>query len=224
MGFSDAVKVMREQRRLTKAELAERSGVAASYLSRLEAGDYKSPSIETLVSISRGLEMDPRDLLVLAGYVPEDYAATARGLAEEQIIRLTQEAIRRISEVAKESLHASVEADLISRSGSFDPESLAEKLKQRRQLVGLTVNQAARRARVPLRQIGDLEEGALEYEPPELRHILGAGYGLTDREIGYVVLEMSLHSLLRRQPEVGESQRTMIVDVAIAAMRREETD
>jgi len=39
-----------------------------------------------------------------------------------------------------------------------------------------------------------------------------------------VVLEMSLHSLLRRQPEVGESQRTMIVDVAIAAMRREETD
>ena len=224
MGFSDAVKVMREQRRLTKAELAERSGVAASYLSRLESGDYKSPSIETLVSISRGLEMDPRDLLVLAGYVPEDYASTARGLAEEQIIRLTQEAIRRISDVARESLNASAEVDLISQSGSFDPESLAEKLKQRRQLVGLTVNQAARRARVPLRQIGDLEEGSLEYEPPELRHILGAGYGLTDPEIGYMVLEMSLHSLLRRQPEVGESQRTMIVDVAIAAMRREETE
>jgi len=198
--------------------------VAASYLSRLESGDYKSPSIETLVSISRGLEMDPRDLLVLAGYVPEDYASTARGLAEEQIIRLTQEAIRRISDVARESLNASAEVDLISRSGSFDPESLAEKLKQRRQLVGLTVNQAARRARVPLRQIGDLEEGSLEYEPPELRHILGAGYGLTDPEIGYMVLEMSLHSLLRRQPEVGESQRTMIVDVAIAAMRREETE
>lgn len=221
MGFSDAVKVMREQRRLTKAELAKRSGLAPSYLSRLESGDYKSPSIETLVSISRGLEMDPRDLLVLAGYIPEDYASTARRLAEEQVVRLTQEAIRRISEVARESLSASAETDSISRSGGFDPESLAEKLKQRRQLAGLTVNQAARRAKVPLRQIADLEEGSLEYEPPELRHILGAGYGLSDQEIGQMILEMSLHSLLRRQPEVGESQRTMIVDVAIAAMRRE---
>ena len=77
---------------------------------------------------------------------------------------------------------------------------------------------------MPLRQIADLEEGSLECEPPELRHILGAGYGLSDQEIGQLILEMSLHSLLRRQPEVGESQRTMIVDVAIAAMRREGTD
>jgi len=89
---------------------------------------------------------------------------------------------------------------------------------------GLTINQVARRARVPQRQIGDLEDGSIEYEPPELRHILVSGYGLSDQEVSQLIIEMSLHSLLRRQPEVSESQRTMIVDVAIAAMRREATD
>jgi len=224
MGFADAVKVMREQRHLTKAELAEQSGLAPSYLSRLESGDYKSPSIETLVSIARGMEMDPRDLLVLSGYVPEDYVSSARVVSEEQVVRITQEAIRRISEVARDSLNASADRESISQSGGFDPESLADKLTQRRQLVGLTINQVARRARVPQRQIGDLEDGSIEYEPPELRHILVSGYGLSDQEVSQLIIEMSLHSLLRRQPEVSESQRTMIVDVAIAAMRREATD
>ena len=221
MGFADAVKVMREQRHLTKAELAERSGLAPSYLSRLESGDYKSPSIETLVSIARGMEMDPRDLLVLSGYVPEDYGSTARVVAEEQVVRITQEAIRRISQVARDSLNATADKESISQSGGFDAESLAEKLKQRRQLVGLTVNQVARRARVPLRQIADLADGSVQYEPPELRHILVSGYGLSDEEVGQVIMEMSLHSLLRRQPDLGESKRTMIVDVALAAMRSE---
>ena len=224
MGFADAVKVMREQRHLTKAELAERSGLAPSYMSRLESGDYKSPSIETLVSIARGMEMDPRDLLVLSGYVPEDYVSAVRVVSEEQVVRITQEAIRRISEVARDSLNMSVDKESISQSGGFDPESLADKLTQRRQLVGLTINQVARRARVPQRQIGGLEDGTVEYEPPELRHILVSGYGLSDQEVSHLIIEMSLHSLLRRQPEVSESQRTMIVDVAIAAMRREATE
>ncbi|HJO07936.1 MAG TPA: helix-turn-helix transcriptional regulator, partial [Chloroflexota bacterium] len=160
----------------------------------------------------------------LSGYVPEDYVSAARVVSEEQVVRITQEAIRRISEVARDSLNASADSESISQSGGFDPESLADKLTQRRQLVGLTINQVARRARVPQRQIGDLEGGSFEYEPPELRHILVSGYGLSDQEVSQLIIEMSLHSLLRRQPEVSESQRTMIVDVAIAAMRREATD
>ena len=101
MGFAEAVKAVREQRRLSKAELAERSGLAASYLSRLEAGDYRSPSIETLTAVAEGLEMDPRDLLVLGGYVPEEESSAGLALAQDEISRTAQDAIRRIAEIAQ---------------------------------------------------------------------------------------------------------------------------
>lgn len=224
MGFADAVKVVREQRRITKAELAQRSGLAPSYLSRLESGEYKSPSIETMVSIARGLEMDPRDLLVLSGYVPEDLAKISRGVAEDQIIRITQESLRRIQEVAQNALTGSRNGDRLSGADGFDARSLATKLTDRRDLLSLTTNQVARRSRVPLQLVKELEEGELEYEPPEFRRILRDGYGLSEQEVGLLRVEMSLHSVLRRHLNLSDAQRLMIVDVAVAAIRREPAD
>ena len=224
MGFSDAVKVVREQRRLTKAQLAEKCGLAASYLSRLEAGAYKSPSIETMVSIARGLEMDPRDLLVLGGYVPEDLSKTAKGLAEDQIIRVTQEAMRRLQEIAQDALTGPGNGKGRSEPGAFDSNSLSRKLVDRRELVGLTLNQVARRSRVPLQLVNQLEDGELDYEPAEFHRVLRDGYGLSDQEVKLMRVEMSLHSVLRRQDELSDAQRLMIVDVAVAAIRRETTD
>ncbi len=221
MGFSDAVKVVREQRRLSKAQLAEKCGLAPSYLSRLESGAYKSPSIETMVSIARGLEMDPRDLLVLGGYVPEDLAKTTKGLAEDQIVRVTHEAIRRLQEVAQDALTGPGNGRGRYAPSGFDAASLMRKLIDRRELVGLTLNQVARRSRVPLHLASQLENGELEYEPAEFQSILRDGYGLSDQEVELLRVEMSLHSVLRRQDTLSDAQRLMIVDVAVAAIRRE---
>ena len=221
MGFSDAVKLAREQRRLSKAELAKKCDIAPSYLSRLESGAYKSPSIKTMVAIARGLQIDPRDMLVLSGYVPEDLADTKKGLAEDQIVRITQESIRKLQEVAREALTGPGNGPGGPETSGFDAASLMGKLIDRRDLVGLTLNQVARRSRVPLSLVNQLESGELEYEPPEFQQILLNGYGLSDQEVDLLRVEMSLHSVLRRQGTLSDARRLMIVDVAVAAIRRE---
>lgn len=221
MGFSDAVKVVREQRQLSKARLAEKCGLAPSYLSRLESGAFKSPSVETMVTIARGLEMDPRDLLVLGGYVPEDLARTTKELADEQILRVTQDAMRRLQEVALEALSGAATSHSAYGPSGFDATSLMQKLIDRRDLVDLTLNQVARRSRVPLQLVNQLESGDLDYEPTEFRQILRDGYGLSDQDVELLRVEMSLHSVLRRQNTLSDAQRLMIVDVAVAAIRRE---
>lgn len=221
MGFSDAVKLAREQRRLSKAELAKKCGIAPSYLSRLESGAYRSPSIKTMVAIARGLQIDPRDMLVLSGYVPADLADTKKGLAEDQIIRITQESMRRLQEVARAALTGPGNGHGGPETSGFDASSLMGKLVDRRDLVGLTLNQVARRSRVPLSLVNQLESGELEYEPPEFQQILRNGYGLSDQEVNLLRVEMSLHRVLRRQGSLSHARRLMIVDVAVAAIRRE---
>lgn len=221
MGFAEAVKAVREQRRLSKAELAERSGLAASYLSRLEAGDYRSPSIETLTAVAEGLEMDPRDLLVLGGYVPEEESSAGLALAQDEISRTAQDAIRRIAEIAQAATEETKGGGNREEEGAgFDAESLAERLAARRELVGITVNQAARRARVPLRQILELEDGSMQREPSDLSRVLREGYGLSEREAELLIVEMALHLVLRRHPAINDEQRRVIVDVAVATMGR----
>ena len=221
MGFSDAVKMAREQRQLSKAELAKKCGIAPSYLSRLESGAYKSPSIKTMVAIARGLQIDPRDMLVLSGYVPEDLADAKKELAEDQIVRITQESIRELQQVAREALTESGDGRGSTETSEFDAPSLMGKLVDRRDLVGLTVNQVARRSRVPLSLVNQLESGELEHEPPEFQQILRNGYGLSDQEVDLLRVDMSLHSVLRRQGTLSDARRLMIVDVAVAAIRRE---
>ena len=165
--------------------------------------------------------MDPRDLLVLGGYVPEDLAKTSKGLADDQIIRVTQEAMRRLQEVAQEALSGPGNGHGRFEPSGFDAASLMQKLIDRRDLVGLTLNQVARRSRVPLQLVNQLEDGELDYEPAEFRRILRDGYGLSDQDMELLRVEMSLHSVLRRQNTLSDAQRLMIVDVAVAAIRRE---
>lgn len=55
------VKVWREYRDMTQAELSKRSGVSAAYLSQIEAGK-KSGSVDTLKKIAAALNLDLDDL------------------------------------------------------------------------------------------------------------------------------------------------------------------
>jgi transcriptional regulator with XRE-family HTH domain len=54
VSFGAHVKRLREVRRLTQEELAERSGLAADTIRRLEHQDF-SPSLRTLRKVSKGL-------------------------------------------------------------------------------------------------------------------------------------------------------------------------
>jgi transcriptional regulator with XRE-family HTH domain len=64
-----AIRVARQNAHVGVRELSRRSGVAAPQISRLERGEVKKPTIETLVALARGLEWNPLPLLIVAGYV-----------------------------------------------------------------------------------------------------------------------------------------------------------
>lgn len=56
------IRVWREYRNLTQAQLAEQAGVKQSYIAMLEAGERQG-SVDVLVKIARVLKVDVDDLL-----------------------------------------------------------------------------------------------------------------------------------------------------------------
>lgn len=60
-----SIKLMREHKKMSQLTLAERSQIAQSTLSYIEAGK-KSPTFETLSAIAKGLEVSIMELLNFA--------------------------------------------------------------------------------------------------------------------------------------------------------------
>lgn len=63
--ISQQLKSLREERRMTQEELAERSGLPQSHISRLEAGRH-SPSMKTLKKLAGALGVDVNSLTLLS--------------------------------------------------------------------------------------------------------------------------------------------------------------
>ncbi|MBP1935046.1 XRE family transcriptional regulator [Ammoniphilus resinae] len=57
------IKVLRQKRRLSLTELADRAGIAKSYLSYIERNLQKNPSIQFLEKIALVLEVDVETLI-----------------------------------------------------------------------------------------------------------------------------------------------------------------
>ena len=53
--FGARIRELREKRGLTREALAEKTGVSAVYIKKLEAGERTSPSLPALASIARAL-------------------------------------------------------------------------------------------------------------------------------------------------------------------------
>ena len=53
--FGKRIRELREKRGLTREALAEKTGVSAVYIKKLEAGERTSPSLPALASIARAL-------------------------------------------------------------------------------------------------------------------------------------------------------------------------
>lgn len=66
MNIGHAIKLCRQQRKLTQTELAVRAGVSVSYLSLLERGERSDPGLSSLEKIAKGLDIPMTILLFLA--------------------------------------------------------------------------------------------------------------------------------------------------------------
>lgn len=66
--LGELVRKHRQLRGLPLRALAATAGVDATWIMRLERGDYVSPDARSLASIARALEIDVADLYLAAGY------------------------------------------------------------------------------------------------------------------------------------------------------------
>jgi transcriptional regulator with XRE-family HTH domain len=62
------IREARERSGMTLRSMEKQSGVTIATLSKIETGDIKVPTAESLQRIARSLELDYEDLALLAGY------------------------------------------------------------------------------------------------------------------------------------------------------------
>ncbi len=109
--FGKRIRKLREEKRkddptFSLRKFAERVGISATYMSKVENGEFDPPRAEKIIKMAELLGVDPDELLALAGKMdPElsviirdqpkaiaDFLRTARekGLTAEDIERITR--------------------------------------------------------------------------------------------------------------------------------------
>ena len=81
--FGKLIRVLRGRRlkddsHYSLRRFAKRVGMSATYLSKIERGDLPPPGEEKVVAIARALDVDPDELLALAGKVASDLPEVIR--------------------------------------------------------------------------------------------------------------------------------------------------
>jgi transcriptional regulator with XRE-family HTH domain len=75
--FGTEIRKLRKEKKLTLRSLAERSNLSYSFIASLEKGRY-NPSRESIYSLANPLDADVKELLMLAGFLPEQYETIAQ--------------------------------------------------------------------------------------------------------------------------------------------------
>lgn len=65
-GVAKAVRELREEAKLSQKELAQRAGISASWLSRIESGDY-DPTWSSMRKVAKGLGVSMETLAEISG-------------------------------------------------------------------------------------------------------------------------------------------------------------
>lgn len=73
MDFGSFIREERKKKRLSARKLAEVSGISQAYLSQLETGANKKPSIEIINKIAKGLDVPNGTLMLMAGYIEDPF-------------------------------------------------------------------------------------------------------------------------------------------------------
>lgn len=104
--FGDQVRSLREVKGIGLRRFAERVGMSATYLSKIERGEFLPPSQAKVRAIAVALGQDVDEFLALAGRLPPDlpgiirkqpremaaFLRTAQGLPSSRIRQLTDQA------------------------------------------------------------------------------------------------------------------------------------
>jgi len=104
MNLGDKIRELREEFGLTQGHLANSASVSQGYLSQLENGDVKNPSIAVLLRVAQAMHVDPDELFEAGGYptvrrlreIYRGYAATIDPDLLQYLGRLPRDRQRRL--------------------------------------------------------------------------------------------------------------------------------
>jgi HTH-type transcriptional regulator, competence development regulator len=117
--FGDLIRRAREAQGITLRKFADRVGMSATYLSKVERGEFAPPAEEKIKAIARVLSLDPDELLGRAGRVPSELGEIIKSRPKEMAMLLR---------AAKTASRPLIErhADALSRSAVTEPRKRSE--------------------------------------------------------------------------------------------------
>lgn len=96
--FGSKLREYRRRANISQRDLAQRTGIDFSYISKLENDRIPPPSADTIVKICDVLDIDPNELLAITGKLPSDVRSgittregAQRFLREAQDLSLSDE-------------------------------------------------------------------------------------------------------------------------------------
>ena len=106
--FGPALRDRRRAAKLSQRDLAARTGLDFSYISKVENGRVPPPAADTVVSLCRALAVAPEELLALTGKIPSPVQRTVssstaaqRFLSEAQQMLLTDQEWEQLLQVLR---------------------------------------------------------------------------------------------------------------------------
>jgi transcriptional regulator with XRE-family HTH domain len=97
--FAEYVRKMRKERGMSQREVAAKSGLDYTYLSKIENARLEhTPSIRAIQSLAKALDVDELELMDRANKVPAVFEAITRDREALRFFRRATETIKRSSE------------------------------------------------------------------------------------------------------------------------------
>jgi len=106
--FGERLRQLREERKRSNPDFslrkfAQEAGISATFLSKIERGEFDPPRADKIIRMAELLDVDPDELLALAEKVDPslndiireqpvalaDFLRTARGLSAEELMKIT---------------------------------------------------------------------------------------------------------------------------------------
>jgi transcriptional regulator with XRE-family HTH domain len=134
--LSKNIKLFRNQRGWTQADLAEKAGISVIFLSDIERNN-KWPYLDTLVCLAQALEIEVYELLKPEEALPPDtliiinkYAEEATQMLSQSIEKVVAQSEEAISESVKKAVSHTLERVIVQSLEQAIPQSLENLRKQ----------------------------------------------------------------------------------------------
>jgi transcriptional regulator with XRE-family HTH domain len=133
--LSKNIKLLRNRRGWTQADLAEKAGISVIFLSDIERNN-KWPYLDTLVCLAQALEIEVYELLKPDALPPDTfiiinkYAEEATQLLSQSIEKVVAQSEEAISESVKKAISHTLERVIVQSLEQAIPQSLENLRKQ----------------------------------------------------------------------------------------------